>query len=129
MNTGAFPRNDYERVTRSMFDNQRRDTVPSLRTITGQDQKVMNLRPLDKSLHIDDPQFRNCSLKTSLERIQMQNLKASLNTLQNDEIGLPPLNSNQMRYFRTLKRIKMQNKRQNGEIENKDKEALTASQK
>ena len=89
----------------------------------------MNLRPLDKSLHIDDPQFRNCSLKTSLERIQMQNLKASLNTLQNDEIGLPPLNSNQMRYFRTLKRIKMQNKRQNGEIENKDKEALTASQK
>ena len=69
MSTGAYPRNDYERVTRSMFDNQRRDTVPSMRTLTGQEQKVMNLRPLDKSQHLDDPQFRNCSLKTSIERI------------------------------------------------------------
>ena len=57
----------------------------------------------------------------------MQNLKVSLNTLQNDEIGLPPLNSNQMRYFRTLKRVKMQNKMQNGEIENPDKESLAQS--
>ena len=53
----------------------------------------------------------------------MQNLKVSLNTLQNDEIGLPPLNSNQMRYFRTLKRVKLQNKMQDGELETQDKES------
>lgn len=75
MNTGAFPKNDYERVARSLFDNQRRDTAPSLRTIVGQDLKVLNLRPLNKSLHLDDAQFRNCSLKNSIERIQIQNLK------------------------------------------------------
>ena len=116
MNTGAFPKSDYERVTKSMFENQRRDTAPSLRTIVGQDLKVLNLRPLNKSLHLDDPQFRTCALRDSIERIQLQNLKQTLNSLQNDEIGLPPLNSNQMRYFRTLKRIKIQNNRQNQEL-------------
>ena len=117
INTSVFPKNDYERVTKSMFDNQRRDTEPSLRTITGQDQKVLNLRPLNKSLHLHDSHFRNCSNKTSTERIQMQNIKIQMNTLQNDDIGLPPLNSNQMRFLRAQRKIMHQNKRY-GEIGN-----------
>ena len=54
MDLGANPKNDFERITKSMFDNNRCDAVPSQRTLNGQDIKVMNLRPLDKSKHLDN---------------------------------------------------------------------------
>jgi uncharacterized surface anchored protein len=46
MNFGINYKNDFDRVYQTMYDNSFRDTLPSHRTIIGDEVKVMNLRPL-----------------------------------------------------------------------------------
>ena len=46
--------NDYDRVTHSMLENQLRDPIPSMRTLVGAEDKVMNLRPLEKDKHLEN---------------------------------------------------------------------------
>jgi len=48
MNFGIHFKNDFDRVYKTMYENQFRDTLPSGRTIMGDDLKVLNLRPLQK---------------------------------------------------------------------------------
>jgi len=127
MNLGANPKNDYERITKSMFDNQRRDTAPSQRTLLGQELKVLNLRPLNASKHLDDAKFRTNSTKTTTERLQLKYMTQAMNTLQNDEVGLPPLNPNQEKLFRVMKIIKRQNLRDDFTLSQTAKQDLNKS--
>lgn len=57
MNFGTGYKNDYERVKRNMHENSQRDPIPSMRSICGSDEKVMNLRPLDKTKHLNKKPF------------------------------------------------------------------------
>ena len=49
---GKGATNDFERVTKSMLDNQMRDPVPSRFTLENDKMKVLNLRPLEKAKHM-----------------------------------------------------------------------------
>jgi len=46
MSIGSHAQNDFDRVTQKMADNQMRDASPSLLSLIGSEEKVMNLRPL-----------------------------------------------------------------------------------
>lgn len=58
MEFGPSCKNDFERVTKSMIENQKRDPYPSLKSLVGQDEKVMNLRPFEKEKHVTTDPFR-----------------------------------------------------------------------
>lgn len=105
MNFGTSCKNDFERVRQSMFDNQRRDTVPSMRSIVGHEDRVWNLRPLQKEKHIDKEGFRY-KAKTQMDRIHELNMTEVNRYMMNEEIGLPPINKNQMRLFKAVELIK-----------------------
>ena len=101
MNFGTSCKNDFERVRQSMFDNQRRDTQPSLRSIVGHEDRVWNLRPLQKEKHIDKDAFRY-KAKTQMERIHELNMTEINKYMMNEEIGLPPINKKQQRLFKAV---------------------------
>ena len=58
MSFGKFSKNDYERVAKRMHENNLTDPVPSKRTLSGDINKVMNLRPLQKDKHLHADSFR-----------------------------------------------------------------------
>jgi hypothetical protein len=53
MEFGSSCKNDYERITQSVFENMRRDPFPSKKSILGKDELVMDLRPFEKTKHVD----------------------------------------------------------------------------
>ena len=67
-----------------------RDTKPSLRTITGDEAKVLNLRPLEKDKHLDKVFCHGP--KTDYEKFQYQNFKDPHKYFDNDKLGLPSIN-------------------------------------
>jgi len=42
----------HQRVLHEMLDNQQRDPEVNLKSILGSNEKVLNLRPVDKAKHI-----------------------------------------------------------------------------
>ena len=52
MACGKNSKNDYDRVAKSMMDNQLRDPAPSRYTLETDKSKILNLRPLEKAKHI-----------------------------------------------------------------------------
>lgn len=60
MACGRNSNNDYDRVAKSMMDNQLRDPAPSRFTLETNKSKILNLRPLEKAKHlaIQQPDFK-----------------------------------------------------------------------
>jgi len=58
MQFGTSHRTDFQRVTQSMKENQLKDPIPTLKSLVGQDVKVMRLRPLEKNKHLATSAFR-----------------------------------------------------------------------
>ena len=107
---GANPRNDYERVNKSVADNSWKDTATSFHTLVGQDEKVMNLRPVNKSLHIDNQQgFFKLKDHTQTERLHDIMLSRKLNHLDFDDIGLAAHNPNELKLRKTMREVIKQN--------------------
>lgn len=79
-----------------MYENQRHDTAPSMRTILGNELKVLNLRPRDKSKHLAG-EFK-MKASTQAERIHMDKITVMANHVPNDEIGLPCLRPADRKY-------------------------------
>ena len=73
MNFGSNSKMDFERIQKNVKDNTLRDTKPSLRTLVGNDEKVMNLRPLQKDKHMDEKLFCH-GMKTDYEKMQYKNM-------------------------------------------------------
>lgn len=57
MRFGANRHTQEERVLERMLDNQTRDPEVNLKSILGRDELVLNLRPTDKTKHIDKAYF------------------------------------------------------------------------
>ena len=107
MNFGSNSKNDYDRVMKSMLDNDLRDPQPSLRSLVGNDHKVLNLRPLNKSMHVNQnaPAFRY-KASSQMERVMELNLNHRNNSIMVDDIGLPPLNQNHKEIFKSIKAVR-----------------------
>jgi hypothetical protein len=63
-----------------------------LRTLLGNDEKVMNLRPLQKDKHISNALFCH-GMKSDYEKMQYRNMGSPNKYFDNDKIGLPSINS------------------------------------
>lgn len=57
----------------------------------------------------------------------MKYMTQAMNTLQNDEVGLPPLNLNQQKLFRVMKVVKRQNLRDDFALSQSAKQDLSKS--
>ena len=57
MRFGCSKNTQAERILETMIENQKRDPEVNLKSILGQEELVMNLRPLDKSKHIAKSYF------------------------------------------------------------------------
>lgn len=72
-----------------------------MRTLLGNDEKVMNLRPLQKDKHIDDKIFCH-GMKTDYEKMQYKNMGSPNKYFDNNNIGLPSINIKVHRMKRAL---------------------------
>ena len=68
MNFGSSNKLDFERIQKHLRDNTLRDTKPSMRTLLGSDEKVMNLRPTQKDKHMTNALFCH-GMKSDYEKM------------------------------------------------------------
>ena len=59
-----------DRVMVSMLDNMQRDPEVNLKTLIGQEQKVLNLRPTDKSKFLVSQDDRNKSYRDQMRKLR-----------------------------------------------------------
>ena len=75
-----------------MLDNQQRDPEVNLKSILGSNEKVMNLRPLDKSKHVGNKAYFSHKAHTDAQRMQDEALLYRKHHLYDGDISLPPVN-------------------------------------
>ena len=68
MKFGTSCQTDLQRVAKQLEENNWKDPEPSMLSRTGNEFKVMNLRPLAKSMHVSKDDFRYIHARSQNER-------------------------------------------------------------
>ena len=92
MRFGSHKHSTHERVLHHMLDNQQRDPEVNLKSILGSNEKVMNLRPLDKTKHVGQKTYFTHKAHTDAQRMQDEALLYRKHHLYDGDISLPPVN-------------------------------------
>ena len=93
MQFGRFKKSNKERIHESMMENQARDPAVSRKSLLGNDELVMDLRPTKKERHVGASPYFALKAKTRAEEMQDETLLYRKKHFGNDEEGLPPVNS------------------------------------